>query len=76
MGMYRCQPQAKSHVYRSVLLGVQRTSGSGTGTGAGGTAEQKAAETQPETPAAAADSTPGVKLEPGELVRCTDGRME
>ncbi|XP_043236670.1 retinoblastoma-like protein 1 isoform X1 [Amphibalanus amphitrite] len=22
MGMYRCQPQAKSHVYRSVLLGV------------------------------------------------------
>ncbi|XP_037075315.1 retinoblastoma-like protein 2 [Pollicipes pollicipes] len=30
MGMYRCQPQAKSHVYRSVLLGVnQKTDGAG-----------------------------------------------
>jgi len=27
MGMYRCQPQAKSHVYRSVLLGATHKEG-------------------------------------------------
>ena len=41
MGMYRCQPQAKSHVYRSVLLGVSQRPADGAGSQA----------RQPDTPA-------------------------
>ena len=44
--MYRCQPQAKSHVYRSVLLGVSQR-------GAAGQPEPRPAP-PPDTPSDAA----------------------